>query len=192
MDLLHAEDISFDGKLASLQFGVSARGASVKTGTDQGVVIRSGLLAAIVLALVVWPGSGKLFSLTSAGARRVCWVCTVSGSSGTPFYSLCGAQKGEPRAQRVHFSFPPGGCACGVFAPARVRVEPPARPARARLQQPFHQPNPSAPADALSHSPYHSGLSKRSSFSTLSSHELCQPVLQARARLCRAGLEQQK
>ena len=148
----------------------------------------------------------------AAGATRqcVCWVCTVSGSSGTPFCTRCAERKkANPARNLCIFYFfsrwlrlwcvTAAAPMCRVFGVRAVTraptgcVEPPARPARprARPQQLFHQPNPSAPAQICC-SPYHSGLSKRSSFSTLSSHELCQPVLKARARLCRASLEQQK
>ena len=54
------------------------------------------------------------------------------------YYSLCGAQKGEPPARNLYIFSPPGGCACGVLRRLRLRcvfapagcVEPPARPAR--------------------------------------------------------------
>ena len=77
--LLRTEDIHFDGVGASLALGVRARGETVKTGSDQGVVLRFGFVMALLQAAVDVAADGDLvFPLTPATFRKRWWEALAS------------------------------------------------------------------------------------------------------------------
>ena len=72
--LLRTEDVHFDGSSASLALGVRARGETVKTGSDQGVVLRFGFVMALLRAAKDVAEDGDLiFPLTPATFRKRWW-----------------------------------------------------------------------------------------------------------------------
>ena len=90
MEQLRAEDISFDGKHVALMFGVSARGESVKTGSNQGVIICRSPVADVCLGLRPKTGAEKLFKSSQVQFRKL-WhkACGALGISFTgPPHSL--------------------------------------------------------------------------------------------------------
>ena len=83
MEFLRENDIVFDGRVVSLHFGVSTRGESVKTGTNQGATIRRGPVADIILALKANTPKGALIFPISQGGFRKAWhaACASLGIS---------------------------------------------------------------------------------------------------------------
>ena len=83
MESLRENDIDFDGRVVSLHFGVSTRGESVKTGTNQGATIRRGPVADIILALKANTPKGALIFPISQGDFRKAWhtACASLGIS---------------------------------------------------------------------------------------------------------------
>jgi hypothetical protein len=76
LEQLKFEDVHYDGKVMALDLGVSARGESTKTGSNQGVVVRRGFVVAILLCLrsLCKPGK-KVFPVSQAQFRKV-WHTT--------------------------------------------------------------------------------------------------------------------
>ena len=72
--LLRTQDVSFDKEGASLALGVRARGETVKTGSDQGAVVRFEVVRAILKAAVQVAHEGDLiFPLSAATFRKRWW-----------------------------------------------------------------------------------------------------------------------
>ena len=71
MEQLCGADISYHKRTMALVFGVSSRGESVKTGHNQGVLVRRAVVADILLALKKDAGANKIFPITQEELRRV-------------------------------------------------------------------------------------------------------------------------
>ena len=71
MEQLCGCDIAWDGRTMALLLGASARGESVKTGQNQGVVVRRALVADILLALKENAGENKVFPIAQERFRRL-------------------------------------------------------------------------------------------------------------------------
>ena len=71
MEQLCGADISYHKRTMALVFGVSSRGESVKTGHNQGVLVRPAVVADILLALKKDAGVSKIFPITQEELRRV-------------------------------------------------------------------------------------------------------------------------
>ena len=82
MEMLNGSDISFDNKVMSLTFGESSRGESVKTGFNQGAIVRRGVVVDIFLALRQRSPSARVFDI-SQQRMRMLWrkACLALGMS---------------------------------------------------------------------------------------------------------------
>ena len=72
MEMLREADIIWDGRCVGLLFGISARGEEGKTGSNQGVVVRRGTVANVLLAMkdVKKHSTGPIFGPRQAGFRK--------------------------------------------------------------------------------------------------------------------------
>ena len=70
MEQLSCEDVVCDGSRVAILLGNSSRGESVKTGMNQGVVVFRGVVSDLVMALVKYRQSGRLFGLSQAQMRQ--------------------------------------------------------------------------------------------------------------------------
>lgn len=73
MEMLRGPDVTFSSGVVALSFGVSTRGESVKTGTNQGVVLRRAVVGDIALALknhAVSTDAVRLFPVMQATLRK--------------------------------------------------------------------------------------------------------------------------
>ena len=70
MEQLWGADISWDGHTMALVFGEAARGASAKTGHNQGVIVQRAEVVDIFLALKELAGEHKVFPITQEALRQ--------------------------------------------------------------------------------------------------------------------------
>lgn len=70
MEQLHGSDISWDGRSLAMVFGAAERGESVKTGFNQGVITRRGVITDIILALKQEAGDNKIFPMNQEKVRQ--------------------------------------------------------------------------------------------------------------------------
>ncbi|CAK0863826.1 unnamed protein product, partial [Prorocentrum cordatum] len=72
MEMLREAGVIWDGRCVGLLFGISARGEEGRTGSNQGVVIRRGTVASLILALkgVKKNVTGPIFGPKQAGFRK--------------------------------------------------------------------------------------------------------------------------
>ena len=87
MEMLKVADIVWDGQCVALAFGVSSRGEEVKTGTNQGAVVRRGVVANLLLGLRGFRGGTdeKLFGIDQVRFRKL-WhqACRALGMPWAP------------------------------------------------------------------------------------------------------------
>jgi len=68
---IRTQDVSFHDGVMALDLGVSSRGESVKTGSNQGVTIRRGVICDLLLGLKeLAPAGARLFPIPQAEFRR--------------------------------------------------------------------------------------------------------------------------
>lgn len=73
---LRGQDVSFHNGVVALDLGVSSRGESVKTGSNQGATIRRGVISDLLLSLgELAPRGARLLPITQAEFRRT-WHAT--------------------------------------------------------------------------------------------------------------------
>ena len=70
LDQLQTSDVSYDSVKVALVFGVSDRGESVKTGSNQGVILFRGFISDLLLALKQHVKVGKVFRKSQAQIRK--------------------------------------------------------------------------------------------------------------------------
>ena len=90
MEGLQVDDAAWDGRRLALLFGVSARGESVKTGSNQGIVVRRGVVADIIRGLCAYWKRGHIFRVSQQQLRKSWhWACRRLGIAFTgPPHSL--------------------------------------------------------------------------------------------------------
>ena len=104
IEQLAPADVLFDGKQVALEFGVASRGESVKTGANQGIVVKRAVVADILLALrshALAAGMLKLFSISQSSFRlKWTWACRRLGLQHTgPPHSIRHAGPSEDLAR---------------------------------------------------------------------------------------------
>jgi hypothetical protein len=70
MEQLHGADVHYDGKTLAIELGQASRGESVKTGHNQGVLLRRAEVIDIMLALRDSAGRNKIFPITQEKFRQ--------------------------------------------------------------------------------------------------------------------------
>jgi hypothetical protein len=70
MEQLHGADVHYDGKTLAIELGQASRGESVKTGHNQGVLLRRAEVIDIMLALRESAGRNKIFPITQERLRQ--------------------------------------------------------------------------------------------------------------------------
>jgi hypothetical protein len=76
MEQLQGADVHYDGKTMAIELGQAARGESVKTGHNQGVLLRRAEVIDIMMALRDAAGQKKIFPITQEKLRQ-CWHRTM-------------------------------------------------------------------------------------------------------------------